>query len=390
MEGTSVPFIFFWQSSSIVIPKEIHIYILMSIKDSVEEKLKTIAIEDNGRRILLSDTELVDNIVIANDKVYLSLKANKSEIDKFNLIKSQIEKELLTIDGITNVSVSLTSHSINNQSNSEDHTSQKGVSNIKNIIAVASGKGGVGKSTTSINLAISMSKLGYNVGLLDADIYGPSIPKLVGDNQKPKISRNGNIMPINKFSLSLMSIGFLISEDTPMIWRGPMVISAVNQMLNDVEWGNLDYLIIDMPPGTGDVQLTIAQRLPMRGAIIVSTPQDLALIDAKKGVEMFKKVNVPILGIIENMSTFICPNCSHETHIFGHDGAKFESINQGVDFLGAIPLEIELRKSSDAGIPIVDSNSDSDVAKKFLNIANMVTDKINSSPDSKIPNIVIN
>ena len=260
---------------------------------------------------------------------------------------------------------------------------------IDNIIAIASGKGGVGKSTTSINLALSISKLGYNVGLLDADIYGPSIPKLVGDNQKPKISKDGNILPINKFSLSLMSIGFLISEDTPMIWRGPMVISAVNQMLNDVEWGNLDYLVIDMPPGTGDVQLTIAQRLPMRGAIIVSTPQDLALIDAKKGVEMFKKVNVPILGIIENMSTFICPNCNHETHIFGHEGAKLESINQGIDFLGDIPLEIELRKSSDAGIPIVDSNSDSDVAKKFLNIANIVTDKINSSPDNKIPNIVI-
>lgn len=361
----------------------------MSIKNSVEEKLKTILVDDNGKKIQLSDAELVDNIVIANSKVYLSLKANKSEINKFNLIKSQIEKELSKIDGITNVSVSLTSHSINNQQTSQDLTSQKGVSNIKNIIAVASGKGGVGKSTTSINLALSISKLGYNVGLLDADIYGPSIPKLVGDNQKPKISRDGNILPINKFSLSLMSIGFLISEDTPMIWRGPMVISAVNQMLNDVEWGDLDYLVIDMPPGTGDVQLTIAQRLPMRGAIIVSTPQDLALIDAKKGVEMFKKVNVPILGIIENMSTFICPNCSHETHIFGHEGAKLESINQGIDFLGDIPLEIELRKSSDAGIPIVDSNSDSDVAKKFLNIANIITDKINSSPDNKIPNIVI-
>ncbi|NDD48341.1 MAG: MRP family ATP-binding protein [Alphaproteobacteria bacterium] len=344
----------------------------MSIKDLVEEKLKSIVLNDNGKTIPLSDSELVDNIVIANSKVYLSLNANKSEIDKFNLIKSQIERELSTIDGVTSTS------------------SQKGVSNIKNIIAVASGKGGVGKSTTSINLALSISKLGYKVGLLDADIYGPSIPKLVGDNQKPKISKDGNIMPINKFSLSLMSIGFLISEDTPMIWRGPMVISAVNQMLNDVEWGNLDYLIIDMPPGTGDVQLTIAQRLPMRGAVIVSTPQDLALIDAKKGVEMFRKVNVPILGIIENMSTFVCPNCSYETHIFGHDGARFESLNQSIDFLGDIPLEIELRKSSDVGVPLVYSDSDSDISKKFLNIANTVTDKINSSPNNKKPNIVIN
>lgn len=362
----------------------------MSIKDLVEEKLKAIVLNDNGKTIPLSDTELVDNIVIANSKVYLSLNANKSEIDKFNLIKSQIERELSTIDGVTSVSVSLTSHTINNQSTSQETSSQKGVSNIKNIIAVASGKGGVGKSTTSINLALSISKLGYKVGLLDADIYGPSIPKLVGDNQKPKISKDGNIMPINKFSLSLMSIGFLISEDTPMIWRGPMVISAVNQMLNDVEWGNLDYLIIDMPPGTGDVQLTIAQRLPMRGAVIVSTPQDLALIDAKKGVEMFRKVNVPILGIIENMSTFVCPNCSHETHIFGHDGARFESLNQSIDFLGDIPLEIELRKSSDVGVPLVYSDSDSDISKKFLNIANTVTDKINSSPNNKKPNIVIN
>ena len=208
----------------------------------------------------------------------------------------------------------------------------------KFTIAISSAKGGVGKSTFATNLALALKKVGCKVGLLDADIYGPSIPKLVGENKKPKVSDQGKILPIIKYNISIMSIGFLISEDTPMIWRGPMVISAINQMLNDVDWGVLDFLIVDMPPGTGDVQLTMAQKVPMSGAVIISTPQDLALIDAKKGLEMFKKVNVPIIGIIENMSTFICPHCKEETYIFGKEGAEFEAKRQNVDFLGGIPL----------------------------------------------------
>ena len=260
--------------------------------------------------------ELIEDIVVANKKIYLSLKTDKSKIDKFAKIKLQIEKELAAIDGIDSVSVSLTSHTDAIQAKAIPPENTSGVSEVRNIISVASGKGGVGKSTTSINLAIAINQLGFSVGLLDADVYGPSIPKLVGDRQKPKKSRAGKILPIKKYNISLMSIGFLVPEDSPMIWRGPMVISAVNQMLNDVEWGKLDYLVVDMPPGTGDVQLTMAQRVPMSGAVIVSTPQDLALIDARKGIEMFKKVNIPILGIIENMSTFICPNCKNEVTYF--------------------------------------------------------------------------
>ena len=334
--------------------------------------------------------ELIEAIVVANKKIYLSLKTDKTKIDKFTRIKLQIEKVLSAIDGIDSVSVSLTSHSESMQSKADTRAVTSGISEVRNIISVASGKGGVGKSTISINLAVAINQLGFSVGLLDADVYGPSIPKLVGDRQKPKKSKAGKILPIQKYNISLMSIGFLVPEDSPMIWRGPMVITAVSQMLNDVEWGQLDYLIVDMPPGTGDVQLTMAQRVPMSGAVIVSTPQDLALIDAIKGIEMFKKVNVPILGMIENMSTFICPNCKNESHIFGFEGAKVEAKNQNVDFLGDIPLEIDLRECSDNGKPIMLSKTDSTVSKKFLEIAKLVKSKIEDNSNSEKPNIIIN
>jgi ATP-binding protein involved in chromosome partitioning len=351
--------------------------------------IKTLAIE-KLKDLNPEYPELIEDIVVANKKIYLSLKTDKSKVDKFIKIKLQIEKELAAIDGIDSVSVSLTSHSEATQAHAGPQENISGVSEVRNIISVASGKGGVGKSTTSINLAIAINQLGFSVGLLDADVYGPSIPKLVGDRQKPKKSKAGKILPIQKYNITLMSIGFLVPEDSPMIWRGPMVISAVNQMLNDVEWGKLDYLVVDMPPGTGDVQLTMAQRVPMSGAVIVSTPQDLALIDARKGIEMFKKVNIPILGIIENMSTFICPNCKNESHIFGFEGAKLEAKNQKVDFLGDIPLEIDLRECSDNGKPIMLSKTDSLVSKKFLEIAKSVTTKVGDKSNSSKPNIIIN
>ena len=351
--------------------------------------IKTLAIE-KLKDLNPEYPELIEDIVVANKKIYLSLKTDKSKVDKFIKIKLQIEKELAAIDGIDSVSISLTSHSDVMQPKAIPQENISGVSEVRNIISVASGKGGVGKSTTSINLAIAINQLGFSVGLLDADVYGPSIPKLVGDRQKPKKSKAGKILPIQKYNISLMSIGFLVPEDSPMIWRGPMVISAVNQMLNDVEWGKLDYLVVDMPPGTGDVQLTMAQRVPMSGAVIVSTPQDLALIDARKGIEMFKKVNIPILGIIENMSTFICPNCKNESHIFGFEGAKLEAKNQKVDFLGDIPLEIDLRECSDNGKPIMLSKTDSLVSKKFLEIAKSVTTKVGDKSNSSKPNIIIN
>ena len=224
---------------------------------------------------------------------------------------------------------------------------------VTSIIAVASGKGGVGKSTTAVNLALGLRDLGLKVGMLDADIYGPSLPKLLAIREKPQTIGGTRLKPIERYGLKVMSIGFLIEEETPMIWRGPMVMSALTQMLREVEWGTLDVMVVDMPPGTGDAQLTMAQQVPLKGAVIVSTPQDLALIDARRGIAMFKRVNVPVLGIVENMSTFICPNCGTRSDIFGHGGARHEAERLGVPFLGEVPLEMAIRETSDAGLPVV-------------------------------------
>ena len=242
------------------------------------------------------------------------------------------------------------------------------IPSVKSIVAVASGKGGVGKSTTSVNLALGLRALGLKVGLLDADIYGPSVPRLLGITDRPEI-RNDRIVPIGKFGLKVMSMGFLMNEESPVIWRGPMVMSALVQLLREVEWGELDVLLLDMPPGTGDAQLTMAQQVPLAGSVIVSTPQDLALIDARKGLKMFKDVDVPILGIIENMSTFVCPHCGESSDIFGNGGAEAESAKLGVLFLGAIPLHMDIRKHSDQGTPVVVADEDGQHAKIFKTMA---------------------
>jgi ATP-binding protein involved in chromosome partitioning len=244
----------------------------------------------------------------------------------------------------------------------------KGIAGIESIIAVASGKGGVGKSTVAVNLALGLQALGLKVGLLDADIYGPSVPRLLAIKEKPR-SDGKKLKPIEKFGLKTMSIGFLVEEDKPVVWRGPMVQSALTQMLGDVEWAPLDILVVDMPPGTGDAQLTLAQRVPLKGAVIVSTPQDLALIDARKGLAMFRKTEVPVLGIVENMSVFICPNCGHESHIFGHGGARATAAELGTAFLGEIPLVPAIRETSDAGTPIVAKEPGSPEARAFLDLA---------------------
>jgi ATP-binding protein involved in chromosome partitioning len=243
---------------------------------------------------------------------------------------------------------------------------------VKAIVAVASGKGGVGKSTTAINLAMALSASGLAVGILDADIYGPSLPRMMGITDKPT-SEDGRILqPLVKHGVKCMSIGFLVPEDSPTIWRGPMVMSALEQMLRDVAWGELDVMIVDMPPGTGDAQLTMSQRVPLAGAVIVSTPQDIALLDARKGLNMFRKVDVPVLGIIENMSTFICPHCGGQSDIFGHGGARAEAEALGVDFLGEVPLHMDIRKTSDSGAPIVVSAPDSPHALAYRGIAEAV------------------
>src|SRR5262249_23565797 len=228
-----------------------------------------------------------------------------------------------------------------------------GVPGVEAVIAVASGKGGVGKSTTAVNLALGLAALGLKVGVLDADIYGPSLPKLRPSKENPQTLGGPSLKPISRYGLTVMSIGFLIEEETPMIWRGPMVISALTQMLREVEWGTLDVMVVDMPPGTGDAQLTMAQQVPLKGAVIVSTPQDLALIDARRGIAMFRRVNVPVLGIVENMSYFLCPKCGTRSDIFSHGGARHEAERLGVPFLGEVPLEMDIRETSDAGLPIV-------------------------------------
>ncbi len=251
-----------------------------------------------------------------------------------------------------------------------------GVPGVKHIIAVASGKGGVGKSTTAVNLALGLLINGLKVGILDADIYGPSMPRLLAITGRPQPVQGNVLKPMEGFGLKVMSMGFLVDEDTPMIWRGPMVISALTQMLREVAWGELDVLVVDMPPGTGDAQLTMAQQVPLAGAVIVSTPQDLALIDARKGLNMFRKVDVPVLGIVENMSYFCCPECGHRSEIFGHGGARAEAEKLGVPFLGEIPLDIEVRRRSDEGQPIVVSAPDSGHAELYRELAKRVWSEI--------------
>ena len=265
------------------------------------------------------------------------------------------------------------------------------VPGVKHIIAVASGKGGVGKSTTAVNLALGLAANGIATGLLDADIYGPSMPRMLGVTEKPESLDGKLLKPIERYGLRTMSIGYIVNEDTPMIWRGPMVMSALEQMLRDVDWGELDILVVDMPPGTGDAQLTLAQRVALAGAVIVSTPQDIALVDARKGLAMFRKVAVPVLGIVENMSYFLCPKCGERSEIFGHGGAREEAEKLGVPFLGEIPLHLDIRTTSDSGHPIVVDQPDSPHTQVYKNIAGRVWKQLSANQRGarKAPNIVV-
>lgn len=343
------------------------------INEKLEEITKILSsIKLQGRTKNIIDSNMISGLELKNNLITFVLELSSEEVDSSDTITKTIEEKLLTISEIEKVSIVITSH---NKKIEKNWKKNYKYSPATNIIAIASGKGGVGKSTSAINLALSLMKLNFKVGILDADIYGPSLPKLVGINIKPK--NNGKkIIPHNAFGLQAMSIGFLIPEDKPTIWRGPMVMGAIEQLVRDVDWQNLDVLIIDMPPGTGDAQLTLSQKVQLTGTIIISTPQDLSLIDARKGLNMFKKVNVPILGIIENMSYFLCEKCETKHKIFGNGGAKAEAKKLGVPFLDEIPLDILLRSSSDEGRPIVLQEPNNLISKKFLQIATLISEKL--------------
>ena len=299
-------------------------------------------------------------------------------------VRQQCEERVRNIQGVLSVTAVLTSerekrasHTNNTQAQptSLDPNNTNTIPGIASIIAVASGKGGVGKSTVATNLAVSLAILGHRVGIMDADIYGPSIPRMLGITAKPQADSDKKLLPLSKYGIKCMSMGFLIEEDTPMIWRGPMVQSALEQMLREVKWGELDFLVVDLPPGTGDAQLTMAQRVPIAGSVIVSTPQDIALLDARKGLGMFAKVNVPVFGFVENMSYYLCPKCGERAEIFSHGGARKWAEKLGVDFLGELPLDIKIRVGSDGGTPITISEPDGPLSITFKEIAKKIAGK---------------
>ncbi len=321
----------------------------------------------------------------------VALLTDRAHAEAMEPVRREVEALLGRQPGITNATAVLTAHKAPAQAappagHGPGHGHAQGhgqkppllLPEVKAIVAVASGKGGVGKSTVAVNLAVSLARQGLRTGLLDADIYGPSLPRMLGLSRKPKV-RQDKMIPLEAWGLSCMSIGFLVDEETPMIWRGPMVMGALEQMMGQVEWGALDILVVDMPPGTGDAQLTMAQRVALTGAVIVSTPQDIALIDARRGVRMFERTRVPVLGLVENMSFFCCPACGHRAEIFGHGGARTEAERLGTEFLGEVPLLLDIRTASDAGTPIAAAAPDSDGAKAFAAIAARVWEKVSGA-----------
>src|SRR5579863_5855288 len=339
-------------------------------RDDVLRALDQVIDPISGRSVVQEN--MITGLVVRDGHVGFALEVAPARGPASEPLRADCEAAVAKLSGILSVTAVLTAHQgAPAPARPAQPPQPQGIPGVASIIAVASGKGGVGKSTIAVNLALGLSRLGLKVGLLDADIYGPSLPRLLDIRHKPE-SDGKKLKPIEKYGLKTMSIGFLIQEDEAMIWRGPMVQSALTQMLNDVSWAPLDVLVLDMPPGTGDAQLTIAQRAPLKGAVIVSTPQDIALIDARKGIAMFKKTQVPILGVVENMSVFVCPDCGHAHHIFGHGGARETAAKLGTPFLGEIPLVAKVRELSDAGTPVMVTDPDGPEAKAFLAVAEKV------------------
>lgn len=355
-------------------------------QSQIEEVLKTY-IDPYLEQDLVS-AKAVKDIKIDGDKVTIDVLYGFPVNGYKKDLTDKLTEKVNAVDGVKSVTINV-SHKV------ASHAVQKGVNmipGVKNIIAVASGKGGVGKSTTSVNLALALSAEGATVGILDADIYGPSQPRMLGISGQPESADGKSLSPMNNYDIQSMSIGYLIDEDTPMIWRGPMVTQALEQLLKDTKWNDVDYLIVDLPPGTGDIQLTLAQKVPVTGAVIVTTPQDIALLDARKGLKMFEKVEVPVLGVVENMSIHICSECGHAEHIFGAGGGARMAEETDVDMLGALPLDISIRVGTDEGKPSVAADPDGKIATIYRDIARRVAAKLSlktKDHSSAFPNIVI-
>ncbi len=361
--------------------------------EAIRDRLRSIA-APGGKSDIVSEG-MVSDIFIAKGKVFFSLTVPADLADRLEPLRKAAEETVQKMPGVQKATVALTAERKNGQGTAPPSpagparptpgsAAQRGpagrqtiaVPGIGSIVAVASGKGGVGKSTTAVNLALALQQHGLSVGVLDADVYGPSIPRLLGLSGKPEMAGDKMMKPMESYGIKAISMGLMVGEDTPMVWRGPMVTQALTQMLRGVAWGELDMLIVDMPPGTGDVQLSLAQQVPMAGAVIVSTPQDLALLDARKGLNMFRKVEVPVLGIIENMSLFVCPDCGASHSIFGHGGAKAEAEKLGVPFLGEVPLQMAIRETSDAGKPVLVGDPDGAESTIYRQIAQRLVEEV--------------
>jgi ATP-binding protein involved in chromosome partitioning len=374
-------------------------------KEKIIEELRRLKLPD-GRGDIVGQG-LLSEVVVQDGKVYFSIAVPPERAQEYEPLRKTAERAAAMVPGVKSVMVTLTAEKAGGKAppagggaHSHGHAhgprggaqgaTLQGIAEVGRIVAVASGKGGVGKSTTAVNLALGLAANGLRVGILDADIYGPSMPRLMGLSGKPEMIDSNTLRPMENYGVKVMSIGFLVDEETPMIWRGPMVQSALTQMMRDVAWGPLDIMVVDMPPGTGDAQLTMAQQVPLAGAVIVSTPQDLALIDARKGLNMFRRVNVPVLGIVENMSYFLCPHCGGRSDIFSHGGGQREAARLDVPFLGGVPLDIKVRETSDGGHPIVVSAPQSDYARIYRDIAAKVWAQVgDASQQRAAPRIVI-
>jgi ATP-binding protein involved in chromosome partitioning len=355
-------------------------------ESAVLDALKTVVDPNTGKDLV--STRQLKNLQLHGGDVSFDVELGYPAQSQMPLLRGALIAAARTVPGVGNVSVNLGWKVV-------AHEVQRGVQllpRVKNIVAIASGKGGVGKSTTAANLALALAAEGASVGILDADIYGPSQPMMMGIEGRPESSDGKTMQPMRNYGVEVMSIGFLIDADNPMIWRGPMVTQALEQLLRQTHWGDLDYLLVDMPPGTGDIALTLSQKVPLTGAVIVTTPQDIALLDAKKGLKMFEKVGVPILGLVENMAVYVCPNCGHTEHIFGADGGRKMAAEYGVDYLGALPLNLSIREQADSGHPTVVADPDGEIAGLYKTMARRIAVKIAQRAkdfSSKFPTITV-